>query len=157
MEKLENLFQLWTTEKEEVVRLGLENSPMFTEPLEKIAFSVEGKPKNSGRGFIRRRGQQRKSAQALEGPSKSGEVEPPAEVQYPPTYRENHGNSGGHGSNNGQGQAVGALGSRGQGYYRGRGALVTTIGEQTEVGAAVGVVGDLITGVFSSLIQLHVQ
>ncbi|GJC97236.1 DASH family cryptochrome [Colletotrichum higginsianum] len=45
IEKLENVFQLWTTPQEELERLGLSDSILVTDPIKKIEFSVEGKPK----------------------------------------------------------------------------------------------------------------
>ncbi|RYC65591.1 hypothetical protein CHU98_g671 [Xylaria longipes] len=56
VEKLENLFQPWTTPKEDWERFGLVGLPMAEDPLKKIDFSVEGKPKSTRRPFIRRRG-----------------------------------------------------------------------------------------------------
>ncbi|TGJ88101.1 hypothetical protein E0Z10_g704 [Xylaria hypoxylon] len=59
VEKLENLFQPWTTPKEDWERFGLTGLAMAEDPVKKINFSVEGKPKSSRRPFIRRRGQGR--------------------------------------------------------------------------------------------------
>ncbi|KAJ8125499.1 hypothetical protein O1611_g8140 [Lasiodiplodia mahajangana] len=59
IEKLENLFQPWTTPKEDWERFGLVGLPMAEDPVKKIEFSVEGKPKSSRRPFVRRRGQGR--------------------------------------------------------------------------------------------------
>ncbi|KAF9871535.1 cryptochrome dash [Colletotrichum karsti] len=55
LEKLENVFQLWTTSQEDLDRLGLANNKMVTEPVKKIDFSVEGKPKNGRRPYNNRR------------------------------------------------------------------------------------------------------
>ncbi|KAI0444499.1 DASH family cryptochrome [Xylaria telfairii] len=59
VEKLENLFQPWTTPKEDWERFGLVGLPMAEDPVKKIDFSVEGKPKSTRRPFVRRRGQGR--------------------------------------------------------------------------------------------------
>ncbi|KAI0458042.1 DASH family cryptochrome [Xylaria acuta] len=59
VEKLENLFQPWTTPREDWERFGLVGLPMAEDPVKKIDFSVEGKPKSTRRPFVRRRGQGR--------------------------------------------------------------------------------------------------
>ncbi|KAI1809672.1 cryptochrome [Poronia punctata] len=59
VEKLENLFQPWTTPKEDWGRFGLTGLPMVEDPVKKIDFSVERKPKPFRRPFARRRGQGR--------------------------------------------------------------------------------------------------
>ncbi|KAI1411437.1 cryptochrome [Hypoxylon sp. FL1857] len=56
IEKLEHVFQAWTTPKEDWDRFGLTGLAMAEDPVKKINFSVEGKPKTSRRPFIRRRG-----------------------------------------------------------------------------------------------------
>ncbi|KAI0147520.1 cryptochrome [Xylariaceae sp. FL1272] len=57
VEKLENLFQPWTTAQEDWERFGLKGVILAEDPVKKIDFSVEGKPKSSRRPFVRRRGQ----------------------------------------------------------------------------------------------------
>lgn len=59
IEKLENLFQPWTTPREDWERFGLVGLPMVQDPVKRINFSVEGKPKASRRPFARRRGRGR--------------------------------------------------------------------------------------------------
>ncbi|KAI1779390.1 cryptochrome [Hypoxylon cercidicola] len=59
LEKLEHVFQAWTTPQEDWDRLGLSGLAMAEDPVKKIDFSVEGKPKSSRRPFVRRRGQGR--------------------------------------------------------------------------------------------------
>ncbi|KAI0423887.1 cryptochrome [Xylaria sp. FL1042] len=61
IEKLENLFQPWTTPKEDWEQFGLVGLPMAEDPVKRIKFSIEGKPKTSRRPFARRRGQGRGS------------------------------------------------------------------------------------------------
>ncbi|KAI0379148.1 cryptochrome [Hypomontagnella monticulosa] len=56
IEKLEHVFQAWTTPKDDWERLGLTGLAMAEDPVKKIEFSVEGKPKSSRRPFVRRRG-----------------------------------------------------------------------------------------------------
>ncbi|EFQ26657.1 DASH family cryptochrome [Colletotrichum graminicola] len=55
VENLENVFQLWTTPQEELERLGLSKNILVTDPVKKIDFSVEGKPKTSRRQYNNRR------------------------------------------------------------------------------------------------------
>ncbi|KAL0937624.1 cryptochrome dash [Colletotrichum truncatum] len=55
LDKLENVFQIWTTSQEELDRLGLSDNEMVTNPIKKIDFSVEGKPKNGRRQYNNRR------------------------------------------------------------------------------------------------------
>lgn len=59
IERLENLFQPWTTPKEDWERFGLTGLPMAEDPVKKIDFTIERKPKSSRRPFARRRGQGR--------------------------------------------------------------------------------------------------
>ena len=54
LEKLENLFQAWTASSQELDQLGLAGNEMVTDPVKRIEFSVEGKPKNPRRPYIRR-------------------------------------------------------------------------------------------------------
>ncbi|KPM35399.1 putative cryptochrome DASH, mitochondrial [Neonectria ditissima] len=56
LEKLENVFQLWTTDHEELAKLGLVDDIMVTDPLKKIEFSVDRKPRSSRRPNRWRRG-----------------------------------------------------------------------------------------------------
>ncbi|KAI1506093.1 DASH family cryptochrome [Biscogniauxia marginata] len=69
LEKLENVFQAWTTPKEDWDRLGLTGLLMAEDPVKKIEFSVEGKPKNSKRPFIRRRGRGGRGGQPSRPPT----------------------------------------------------------------------------------------
>ncbi|KAI1448942.1 cryptochrome [Annulohypoxylon stygium] len=76
LEKLENVFQAWTTEKDDWERLGLTGLAMAEDPIKKIEFSVEGKPKASRRPFTRRR-----------GPGRGGNnrTSQPSTIPQPPT------------------------------------------------------------------------
>ncbi|KAI0119087.1 cryptochrome [Daldinia grandis] len=69
LEKLENVFQAWTTPKEDWDRLGLKGLAMAEDPVKKIDFSVEGKPKSSKRPFVRRRGRGRGGSNHTTQPS----------------------------------------------------------------------------------------
>ncbi|KAI0020048.1 DASH family cryptochrome [Xylariomycetidae sp. FL0641] len=118
IEKLEHLFQPWTTPKEDWERFGLNGVPMAEDPLKKIEFSVEGKPKTSRRPYARRRGQGRGGgapAQAPQGPSnpQQGPGDPNAAYGQRRPYPTNDGS--GH-------LRGGYRGNRGyNGGYRGRG------------------------------------
>lgn len=60
IQKLENLFQVWTTDQEELEKCGLLDNVMVTDPVKRIEFNVDRKPKTNRRPFIKRgRGQQR--------------------------------------------------------------------------------------------------
>jgi deoxyribodipyrimidine photo-lyase len=138
LEKLEHVFQAWTTPKEDWERLGLSNLLMVTEPVKRIDFSVEGKPRPPRRGFIRRRGYSRgnstqntttEPAQSSHSPSSSAtpaqdanqQPQPPPQPRsdgYIPTFpRGNY--RGGRGSNY---NSISAGAPRGRGY-QGRGGF----------------------------------
>lgn len=55
-ENIENVFQAWTASPEELERLDLANNIMVTDPLKKIDFAVDRKPKSQRRPFVRGRG-----------------------------------------------------------------------------------------------------
>ncbi|KAI0487467.1 DASH family cryptochrome [Xylaria cf. heliscus] len=84
VEKLENLFQPWTTPKEDWERFGLVGLPMAEDPVKKIDFSVEGKPKSARRPFVRRRGQGRGDTTGASG-SKPTPPQDPGSSNEPPT------------------------------------------------------------------------
>jgi deoxyribodipyrimidine photo-lyase len=54
LDKLENVFQAWTSSPEDLETAGLTGSNMVTDPVKRIDFSVAGKPRTSRRPFIRR-------------------------------------------------------------------------------------------------------
>ncbi|XXH05867.1 hypothetical protein Hte_012308 [Hypoxylon texense] len=120
LEKLENVFQAWTTPKEDWDRLGLAGLTMAEDPIKKIDFSVEGKPKSSRRPFVRRRGQ---------GRGGSGQAPQTATTPQPPTGPSTSGRvadgqqgSGGSAHNTIENPRGGPRGGRGYGGgYRGRG------------------------------------
>ncbi|OAA60010.1 cryptochrome DASH [Cordyceps fumosorosea ARSEF 2679] len=55
-ENIENVFQAWTATREELEKLNLTNNIMVTDPLKKIEFTVDRKPKSQRRPFVRGRG-----------------------------------------------------------------------------------------------------
>ncbi|KAI8632969.1 cryptochrome [Xylariaceae sp. FL1651] len=90
VEKLENLFQPWTTPKEDWEKFGLTGLPMAEDPVKKIDFSVEGKPKNSRRPFIRRRGQARGDNTGSVNPKPASTQESDGGDRLPPSQRRNY-------------------------------------------------------------------
>ncbi|KAF6840157.1 cryptochrome DASH [Colletotrichum musicola] len=144
LEKPENVFQMWTASTEDLDRLGLSDNIMVTDPIKKIEFSVEGKPKNNRRQYNNRRRGRGNASQMSNGgggprpPSAgaaNGGMVPPANtpahgnVAYSPGrsppegpqgYRPNNYRGsyrGGRGRGSGSGGAGG--GSLGGGGYRG--------------------------------------
>lgn len=59
LEKLENIFQVWTTEPAELESCGLSENIMATDPVKKIDFYVDRKPRTARRPYNRRRGNSR--------------------------------------------------------------------------------------------------
>lgn len=55
LEKQENVFQVSTTSEEDLEKAGLEDNIMVTDPVKRIEYLVDGKPKNSKRPFHRAR------------------------------------------------------------------------------------------------------
>ncbi|KXJ94153.1 DNA photolyase, FAD-binding/Cryptochrome [Microdochium bolleyi] len=95
LEKLENVFQAWTTPKEDWDRFGLTGLAMAEDPVLKINFSVEGKPKNNRRPFNRRRGQGRGGGNSNSNGNGNGNG--------------NGGNGNGNGNGNGHGHRNGSV------------------------------------------------
>ncbi|RDA96302.1 hypothetical protein CP533_1608 [Ophiocordyceps camponoti-saundersi (nom. inval.)] len=58
LEKPENVFQVWTTSPEDLERTGLADNIMVTDPLKRIDFKLDRKPRSSRRSFPRKRGGQ---------------------------------------------------------------------------------------------------
>lgn len=56
LEKLENVFQVCTTTPDDLKKAGLADNPMATDPVKRIEFLVDGKPKATKRPFNRARG-----------------------------------------------------------------------------------------------------
>ncbi|KAI1291271.1 cryptochrome [Xylaria venustula] len=129
IEKLENLFQPWTTPKEDWERFGLTGLSMVEDPVKKINFSVEGKPKSSRRPYARRRGQGRGDVPNSPKPptedrQSSGEQSPAAQGTFSAnlTINPRGGFRGGGRGFGGSGRGRGPRrGGGGGGYQGGRG------------------------------------
>lgn len=127
LEKLEHVFQAWTTPKEDWERFGLVGLEMAEDPIKKIDFSVEGKPKNARRPFVRRRGQGRggscptpQSATTPQPGTSPNAVEKTADGQHNTAEQPRGGFRGGRGYGGGY-RGRGYRGPRG-GYRGGRGS-----------------------------------
>jgi deoxyribodipyrimidine photo-lyase len=59
LDKLENIFQVWTTEAADLEKNGLCENIMATDPLKRIDFYVDRKPRAARRPYNRRRGNPR--------------------------------------------------------------------------------------------------
>ncbi|KAI1352614.1 cryptochrome [Xylaria sp. FL0043] len=121
IEKLENLFQPWTTPKEDWERFGLTGLSMAEDPVKRISFYVEGKPKSSRRPFARRRGQGRGSPKMppLEELQISDEQSPAPQANIP--ARDIPANPRGGARGGGRGRGRGGGGGRWRGYGPRRG------------------------------------
>jgi len=125
LEKLENVFQAWTASEEELEHAGLTGNPMVTDPIKKIDFSVEGKPRPSRqRGNGRRRGQGRRGGggNQAEGVANGSPMPSGGQAQasgLPPTAPSQHRYYQG-GYQDGDGYRGGYMG-RGGRYRGGRG------------------------------------
>lgn len=96
IEKLENVFQVWTTEEEELEKYDITNSIMVTDPIKKIDFQVDRKPRAPRRPYRWRRGSGR-------GGGRRG------------------GGGNGHGNGNGNGHSNGHGNGHGNGHSNGHG------------------------------------
>lgn len=56
LEKVENVFQPWTTTPDDLEKHGLADSILVTDPLKRIEFTVERKPRSNRRPYSRGRG-----------------------------------------------------------------------------------------------------
>ncbi|PFH59613.1 hypothetical protein XA68_12100 [Ophiocordyceps unilateralis] len=56
LEKPENVFQAWTTSPDDLAKAGLTDNIMVTDPLKRIDFKLDRKPRSSRRPFPRKRG-----------------------------------------------------------------------------------------------------
>ncbi|KAI1339320.1 putative cryptochrome [Xylariaceae sp. FL0016] len=128
LEKLENLFQPWTTPTDDWERFGLTGLALAENPVKKIEFSVEGKPKSSRRPFPRRRGQGRGGPNGNGNSNGSGQGQQPHPSGQPSQFSNEeqamHGQRGTFqspdGFGNGRGGYRGGRGYNG-GYRGGRG------------------------------------
>jgi deoxyribodipyrimidine photo-lyase len=73
LEKLENVFQASTTSEEDIKDAGLEGNIMVVDPVKRIEFTVEGKPKTNKRSYTRRRGRGPRGVGAINDQDGSGD------------------------------------------------------------------------------------
>ncbi|KAK2064761.1 DASH family cryptochrome [Colletotrichum caudatum] len=143
IQKLENVFQLWTTPQEELDRLSLSKSVLVTDPIKKIDFSVEGKPKTGRRQYNnRRRGRGNSGQNGSTGGGPRGPAGGPAEgsgpqngvasdqastghssSRSPPNGPQGHRTNGGYRGDTRGGHRGGRGGRGGGGYRGGRGGF----------------------------------
>lgn len=138
LERLENVFQAWTTPPEDWERLGLAGLEMAENPVKKIDFVVEGKPKSARRPFNRRRGrgrggggpngEQAPPAGTPQRPAADGEIQAPCGPSGNSVQYHNHHNNNINTHNGNATPRAGFRGGRGTGSsggggggYRGRG------------------------------------
>jgi len=109
LESLENIFQPCTAKQADLERIGLAEHKMVTDPIKRIDFTLDRKPKGPRKSFPRKRGQGRggrgggSPGQGSDG-SNSGGNGGNAKVQQ----------NGRPGGNNGNGHQQGAFRGRGQ-------------------------------------------
>ncbi|ROW16499.1 hypothetical protein VPNG_02899 [Cytospora leucostoma] len=127
LERQENVFQVSTTPAEELEKAGLKGNIMATDPVKRIEYSVEGKPKHSKRPFHRPRrakkpptsGGEHEGNESPEVPVSNGQPEPVTSdgraVPAGPSHRGDRGGGRGGGGRGGGGRG----GSRGGGYKHG--------------------------------------
>lgn len=112
LEKLENVFQAATTSPEDLEKAGLTDNIMVTNPVKRIEFLVDGKPKTNKRPFHRARGTRRA---ALNGSDSSRHSQPEGGPPAP-------GNTDGGGYRGSPYRGRGGSGSGPRrGFYGGRG------------------------------------
>lgn len=104
LEKLENVFQAWTTSQEDLEKHGLVDNQMVTDPIKKIDFTVDRKPRGPRGPHRWRRGGGRGGRRASW--NESGGGSPPGSAGV--------GNGNGNGNGNGGGGGGGG-GGRGNG------------------------------------------
>lgn len=100
LEKLENVFQVCTTPLEELEKAGLADNAMAVDPVKRIEFLVDGKPKANKRPYHRARGGRRPSGGLMHGDGNGGMMQPG------PSFR---------------GGGRGGYGAPRRGFYNGRG------------------------------------
>ncbi|PNY24419.1 cryptochrome DASH, mitochondrial [Tolypocladium capitatum] len=101
LEKPENVFQAWTTNSTRLETCGLADNVMVTDPVKRIEFTVDRKPKGSRRPFWRRRGQgrgARRGGGGSHGQAGSTSAEGPDGSGAHPRPGSGAGNRSGHGS-----------------------------------------------------------
>ncbi|KAM0417393.1 hypothetical protein ACHAPT_012628 [Fusarium lateritium] len=77
IDKLENVFQVWTTDEDELLKYGIVDDIMVTHPVKKIDFQLDRKPRGARRPYRWRRGSGRGGRRGGSS-SSSGGGGPPA-------------------------------------------------------------------------------
>lgn len=117
LDKLENVFQVSTTSAEDLEKAGLTGNVMVTNPVKRIEFLVDGKPKPNKRPFHRARGTRRPPGAGYDGSR---------QLQTDSTTGMSPGSSDGGGYRGGQFRGRGGYGNGSRRNYttgRGRGAM----------------------------------
>lgn len=116
LEKLENVFQVSTTSPDDQAKFGLIDNIMVTDPVKRIEFLVDGKPRTNKRPFHRARGSRR--------PNSGGGYDQPRSYQHDSGNSNPTGNQDGNGGNyrgsSYRGRGGYSNGSR-RGFHSGRG------------------------------------
>lgn len=132
LEKLENVFQLWTTDEEDLEKHGLTENVMVTDPIKKIDFMVDRKPRSPRRyRWKRARGGRRGGSSApfgehsdsATGTSTDGDT-PKNGTPWPSestTHNSSSGQNGGTGAHADGPHITGPWASRTRGSWRGKG------------------------------------
>lgn len=122
LERQENVFQVSTTPEDELEAAGLKGNIMVTDPVKRIEYLVEGKPKNSKRPFHRARRARRTGPGGGTGGGHDGNGNGQAESQAsggqagPGPGHSPDGSAGGH---RGPAHRGGGRGGRGGGFNYG--------------------------------------
>ncbi|KAJ4314679.1 hypothetical protein N0V84_008754, partial [Fusarium piperis] len=95
IEKLENVFQVWTTNAEELLKCGIVDDIMVKRPIKKIDFQVDRKPRGTRRPYRWRRGPGRGGRRGGGGgggggPSGSGDYSDTGGPPSPENDRQSH-------------------------------------------------------------------
>lgn len=78
LDKIENIFQPWTASAEDLEKAALSDSILVTDPLKRIEFTIERKPRSNRRPYTRGRGR----GNARGGMQNQGQPQPQA-VNFP--------------------------------------------------------------------------
>lgn len=114
--KLENVFQVSTTSADDLEKAGLTENIMVTDPVKRIEFLVDGKPRTNKRPFHRARGARRAPNGGYE-PSRSNN---PESANSNSTGGSQDGNGGNHRGSSFRGRGGYSNGPR-RGFHTGRG------------------------------------
>ncbi|KAF3769397.1 blue light photoreceptor protein [Cryphonectria parasitica EP155] len=141
LQKLENIFQVSTTSPQHLEEAGLTGNIMATNPVKRIEFVVDGKPKSNRRPFLPRgRGARRgyngsRHMHTNDGPGMSSSSGNPDSDDYRgPPYR-------GRGGGFGMGPRRGFHSGRGRGAFHGGGGATAYIHPQAYFAGPQGQMG----------------